>query len=62
MKNGCTIAALISAMLNVINEVLHESVGAVPDFVHTGIAVVLAIATLIAIWKIDTSRNEHGRR
>jgi spore maturation protein SpmA len=62
MKNGCTLAALISAMLNVINEVLQQTVSAVPDYAHTAVAIILAIATLIAIWRIDTRRNNHGER
>lgn len=58
MRNGCTIAALVSAMLNILNEISTTGV----DLLHTVIAVVLAIATLIAIWRIDTRRrNGHGR-
>jgi hypothetical protein len=61
MRNGCTVAALISAMLNILNEISQTGVGAFSDATHMIIGVVLAIATLVAIWRIDVKRNNnHG--
>jgi hypothetical protein len=58
MRNGCTLAALISAMLNIINEVVGHN----GDILHVWIGIILAIATLIAIWRIDVrnNNNNHG--
>lgn len=57
MKNGCTLAALIGAMLNIINEVATAT-----DRVHIWIDVLLALVTLVAIWRIDVKKNHHGER
>jgi uncharacterized membrane protein YhaH (DUF805 family) len=63
MKNGSTMVAAISAMLNIINVILQQSMGALPDLAHSLIAIILAVATLVAIWRIDVKRNnDHGER
>ena len=63
MRNGCTLAALISSMLNIINEVSQTGVGAFSDVTHMAIGIILAIATLVAIWRIDVKRNgQNGGR
>jgi hypothetical protein len=53
MRNGCTLTAAISGMLNIINEILSTQ----SDIAHVSIAVVLAVATLVAIWRVDVKRN-----
>jgi hypothetical protein len=52
-RNGCSLAALISAMLNIINEVIKPG----SDNVHLTIGIILALATLLTIWTIDRKRN-----
>jgi hypothetical protein len=60
-QNGCTLAALVSAMLNIINQTMQVSGGVLPDYVHLAIGVILALATLVVIWRIDVRRNNgHG--
>lgn len=56
MRNGCTVAASISGMLNIINEVSNTN----SDIYHLVIGVILAIATLIAIWRIDVRNGKRG--
>jgi hypothetical protein len=62
MKNGCTLVAAVSAMLNIINVGLQQTAGVLPDLAHSVIAVSLAVATLIIIWRIDIRRDGDGRR
>jgi hypothetical protein len=57
MNGKCTLTAIVSGVLNVINEVTQAGVGQVADYVHMTVGIVLAIATLIAIWRIDSRRN-----
>ena len=47
---------MISGMLTIINEI----VGQRADLIHTMIGVILAIATLIVIWRIETRKNNNG--
>jgi hypothetical protein len=57
LKNGTSLAALIAVLLNIINEIV-----AMPqDLIHSVIALVLAIATIVAIWKIDYDNGGRGR-
>jgi hypothetical protein len=56
MKNGTSLAAFVAVMLNIINEIVSMH----SDLVHSTIGLILGIATIVAIWKIDY--NGPGRR
>ena len=56
MRNGCTLVAMISAMLTIINEIIGQRT----DLIHLVIGMTLAIATLIVIWRIETRKNNSG--
>lgn len=52
-----TIVVLISGMLHILNEVINEKA----DLVHSVVAIILALATLLAIYRLNTNNNRFRR-